>query len=306
MMENHATNQIIGNTADAPYLNQLASSYGTATQYFGVTHPSLPNYLAAISGSFQGIWDDCAAGASVTCAPEVFTSSLTGSEYSGAANQPHMFNGQTIVDQLEAHHLTWKAYMQSMPSVGYTGDSYAGLYAQKHDPFMYFSSIRNNPARMQQIVPFTQFAQDMQSANVPNFVWISPDVCNDMHGAPACPSYDGLIATGDSFVRSTVQTIMHSPVWKEGSAIVITWDENDGGSGGCCKSPTGANGTILGGANVPLIVVTSFGPRHIVLNSTAYNHYSLLATIEQVWNIGCIASTCGMSNASLLTPLFTH
>ena len=304
MMENHATNQIIGNTADAPYLNQLASSYGTATQYYGVTHPSLPNYLAAISGSFQGIWDDCAAGASVTCAPEVFTSSLTSSEYSEAANQPHMFNGQTIVDQLEAHHLTWKAYMQSMPSAGYTGDSYAGLYAQKHNPFMYFSRIRNNPARMQQIVPFTQFAQDMQSANIPNFVWISPDVCNDMHGAPACSSYDGLIATGDRFVRSTIQTIMHSSAWKEGAAIVITWDENEGGSSGCCKSPTGANGTILGGADVPLIVVTSSGPRHIVLNTMPYNHYSLLATIEQVWNIGCIANTCGMGNSLLLTSLF--
>lgn len=148
MMENHAANQIIGNTADAPYLNQLASSYGTATQYYGVTHPSLPNYLAAISGSFQGIWDDCSAGADVTCAPQAFTSSLTSSEYTSATNQPHMFNGQTIVDQLEAHHMTWKAYMQSMPTAGYTGESYASLYAQKHDPFMYFSSIRNNPTRM--------------------------------------------------------------------------------------------------------------------------------------------------------------
>lgn len=305
MMENHATSQIIGNTADAPYLNQLASSYGTATQYYGVTHPSLPNYLAAISGSFQGIWDDCPAGASVMCAPQAFNSSLTGSEYTSATNQPHMFNGQTIVDQLEAHHLTWKAYMQSMPSAGYTGDSYAGLYAQKHDPFMYFSSIRNNAARMQQIVPFTQFAQDMQASSIPNFVWISPDVCNDMHGAPSCSSYDGLIATGDSFVRSTVQTIMHSSAWKEGAAIVITWDENEGGSSGCCKSPTGAGGTILGGANVPLIVVTSYGPHHIVLNSMAYNHYSLLATIEHIWNIGCLANTCGMDATSLLTPLFT-
>lgn len=306
MMENHATNQIIGNTADAPYLNSLANSYGVATQYYGITHPSLPNYLAAISGSFQGIWDDCPAGISVTCAPEAFASSLTSGEYSSASNQPHMFNGQTIVDQLETHHLTWKAYMQSMPSPGYTGDSYAGLYAQKHDPFMYFSSIRNNPARMQQIVPFTQFGQDMQSNTIPNFVWISPDVCNDMHGAPACSSYDGLIAAGDSFVRSTVQIIMHSSAWKEGSAIVIAWDENDGGSGGCCKSPTGASGTILGGADVPFIVVTSHGPRHIVLNTTAYNHYSLLATIEHVWNLGCIANTCGMGDSSLLTPLFTE
>ena len=87
MMENHDAGQIFGNTADAPYLNQLANSYGIATRYFGVTHPSLPNYLALISGSFQGVFDDCVAGA--VC--------------SGVA---HLFGGETLVDQLEAHQLT--------------------------------------------------------------------------------------------------------------------------------------------------------------------------------------------------------
>src|SRR5690348_12369990 len=111
MMENHDVSQIFGNTADAPYLNQLANSYGVATRYFGVTHPSLPNYLALISGSFQGVFDDCVAGA--VC--------------SGVT---HMFGGQTLVDQLEAHSLTWKAYMQALPATGYTG-GYAGLYGQK-------------------------------------------------------------------------------------------------------------------------------------------------------------------------------
>jgi phosphatidylinositol-3-phosphatase len=53
MMENHPTNQIIGNTADAPFINQLAKRYSVATNYHGVTHPSLPNYLSAISGDFQ-------------------------------------------------------------------------------------------------------------------------------------------------------------------------------------------------------------------------------------------------------------
>src|ERR1017187_8317425 len=72
MMENHATNQIIGNTADAPFINQLARRYSVATNYHGVTHPSLPNYLSAISGDFQGVFDDCKAGVTVTCGPEEF------------------------------------------------------------------------------------------------------------------------------------------------------------------------------------------------------------------------------------------
>lgn len=208
MMENHGLNDILGNTAGAPYLNQLANTYGIALHYFGVTHPSLPNYLAAISGDFQGIWDDCSAGAGVTCGPEELGSLLTREEATSASNRPHMFSGQTLVDQLEAHNLSWRAYMQSMPSAGFTGGSTA-LYAQKHNPFVYFTGIRSNPARMQRIVPLTQFDQDIKSANLPNFVWITPDACSDMHGVsagtaqalgiPACATYDGIIARGDNF-----------------------------------------------------------------------------------------------------------
>jgi phosphatidylinositol-3-phosphatase len=303
MMENHALNQVLGNTADAPYLNQLAGSYGIATHYFGVTHPSLPNYLAAISGSFQGIWDDCTAGAGVTCAPQAFGSQLTSQEANQAASTAHLFAAQTLVDQLEAHHLTWKAYMQSLPSAGFSG-GYAGSYGQKHDPFMYFATIRDNPARLQRIVPFTQFSTDLQSGSMTNFAWITPDACNDMHGASNCSGYDSLIAQGDAFVRGVVSAIMSSPAWNAGSAIVIAWDENDASSDGCCNSPTGVNGGTLGGGNVPLIVITSRGPHHLVLANRSYNHYSLLATIEQLWGLGCLANTCGMGGADLLTPLF--
>ena len=114
MMENHATDQIFGNTVDAPYINELASRYASSTDYFGVTHPSLPNYLAAISGNFQHIWDDCKAGPTVTCAPEEFgpTSGytngqelLTPAQITQATNTPHWFNDATIVDQLEHHQL---------------------------------------------------------------------------------------------------------------------------------------------------------------------------------------------------------
>ncbi|HEV2583692.1 MAG TPA: alkaline phosphatase family protein [Ktedonobacteraceae bacterium] len=303
MMENHGLNNILGNTADAPYLNQIANSYGIATRYFGVTHPSLPNYLAAISGSFQGIWDDCPAGASVTCAPQAFGGQLTGQQANQAASTAHLFAGQNLVDQLEAHGLTWKAYMQSLPATGFTG-GYAGLYGQKHDPFMYFADIRNSLARMQRIVPFTQFSADLQSGNIPNFAWITPDVCNDMHGASNCSGYDSLIAQGDAFVRSAVSAIMSSPAWKAGAAIVIAWDESDASNDGCCNSPVGAAGAVLGGGNVPLIVLASRGPHHLVLGSQSYNHYSLLATIEQLWGLGCLANTCGISQAQTLTPLF--
>lgn len=335
MMENHGTNQIIGNTADAPAINRLASQYGLATNYFGVTHPSLPNYLAAVSGDFQGIWDDCKAGADVTCAPEEFvpdsgdatsTVLLTAAEIASSSAKPHLFDGANLVDQLEAKRLTWKAYMQSIPSVGSTVeyapvDVVAGvstprkLYAQKHDPFMYFTDIRQNSNRMQRIVPFTQLATDLAGGNVPNFVWISPDQCDDMHGVStdnasalgnaACGGTDSqVIALGDAFLQVTVPMIMASPAWTEGSAIVIVWDEDDySGTAGCCKSPTGTGGGVLGGAHVPAIVISSKVGTH--LTSTApYNHYSLLATIQHIWGFDCLANTCGMADGDLMTKLF--
>ncbi|HXZ06233.1 MAG TPA: alkaline phosphatase family protein [Ktedonobacteraceae bacterium] len=340
MMENHSTDEIFGNTADAPYINQLASQYAISTDYFGVTHPSLPNYLAAISGNFQNIWDDCKAGPTVKCAPEEFGPDsgytngqelLTPAQIAQATNTPHWFTGATIVDQLEAHGLTWKAYMQSIPFAGYTGEYYpfqtvngqqvpVKLYAQKHDPFMYFSTIRNNPSRLNKVVPFTHFAADLKSGNVPNFVWISPDQCHDMHGVstsdaafvgfptcayPASGLDHGAIQLGDAFLQSTVTAIMGSQAWHEKSAIVIAWDENDYSSyAGCCHSPTGVNGAVLGGSNAPLLVITSKNPQHFVDSIDPYNHYSLLATIQDLWKLGCLDNSCGFSNSELMTHFF--
>jgi hypothetical protein len=344
MMENHSYSEVIGNTADAPYLNQLATTYGVATHYYGVTHPSLPNYLAAISGDFQGIWDDCAAGQTVTCAPEEFVPTsgdntsmqlLTPAEVTSATATAHWFAGANLVDQLETKGLTWKAYMQSIPSVGSTvvvsptlvpdgGDAGVGysIYVQKHDPFMYFSDIRNSTSRMNLIVPDTQLATDLASASTtPNFVWVSPDSCHDMHGAssaaaaavnipscayPASGLDHGAITLGDNYVKSTVMAIMASAAWQENSVIVIPWDEDDyAGYAGCCDSPTGADGGILGGANAPLIVITSKNAKHQSVD-TPFNHYSLLATIEQLWGLPCLANACAIEDAgasNLMTSL---
>jgi hypothetical protein len=339
MMENHATDEIVGNVADAPYLNELAAKYGVATNYYGVTHPSLPNYLAAISGSTQGIFDDCKAGADVTCAPEEFVpdsgdntdlASLTPEETTTASTTPHWFDGRNLVDQLESHDLSWKAYMQSIPATGSTVE-YAPvdivngvetprkLYAQKHDPFMYFSDIRNDPKRLEKIVGFDGFADDLAHDRVANFVWISPDQCHDMHGVsaanaaavgiPDCASPDSgldhkVIALGDAFVKDTVEKIMKSRAWRRNSAIVLVWDEDDyAGFAGCCESPVGADGVVLGGAKAPALVLTSRGARHQEVG-TPFNHYSLLRTIEKVWHLGCLGEGCDIHGAGLMTGLF--
>jgi hypothetical protein len=358
MMENHARNEVIGSTTPAPYITSLAAQYGQATQYYGVTHPSLPNYLAAISGDFQGIFDDCKAGPDVTCAPEEFIpaddggvgaggdnsgqSPLTPAQAVNAAAIPHWFSGQTLVDQLESNGKTWVAYMDGIAAAGDTSEYWpyatndAGaiivddsgvpttplkLYAQKHNPFMYFEGIRTNTNRMAKIVPFTTFAMDMMSpaAKIPNFVWISPNQCNDMHsvttanamalGIPGCDVDSTDIAIGDTFVKNTVTAIMGSAAWADGAAIVIVWDEDDyAGTSGCCNSPKGESG-YLGGANVPAIVISSLIPASttgspVVTSSDPYNHYSLLATIQNLWGFSCLANTCGMKGSQLMTKLF--
>jgi hypothetical protein len=340
MMENHGFPEIIGNTADAPFINQLATHANVATNYFGVTHPSLPNYLSLFSGSFQGIWDDCKAGGDVFCAPEEFIPGsgdgtagdyLTDAQIASASATAHLFSGANIVDQLEARGLSWRAYMQSMPEVGSqveywpvidtpTGPVTVKLYAQKHNPFMYFSDI-NYPGspRLANIVPFDGFAADLRSGNVPNFVWISPDQCNDMHGIspssaalignPTCGYPDsgldhGAIQLGDAFLKKTVPMIMHSRTWRtEPSSLVIVWDEDDySGIDGCCGSPTGKNGVVLGGAHAPLIVVNSNGNGEST--PVAANHYSLLATIEHLWHLPCLANACSIGRSGQLSDLF--
>jgi phosphatidylinositol-3-phosphatase len=342
MMENHAYAQIIGDTTDAPNLNMLATKYGLAKDYYGVTHPSLPNYLAAISGDFQGIFDDCPAGAGVTCEVEEFVPNsgdgtmnqlMTAQQAANASMIPHWFSGSTIVDQLEAKGMTWAAYMGDIIATGDTtsgapvvatedgGTEDLNLYAQKHNPFMYFQSIRTNANRMQKIVPYSNFATDIAAATMPNYVWISPDQCSDMHGingdtaafadAGFCTGTAAgndmsapVIQYGDAFVGGLVTKIMAAPTWDDGSAIVVVFDEDDYvQTTGCCNSPTGVDGGTLGGALVPAIVISSLVKTPTV-STDPYNHYSMLATLQHIWGLDCLANTCGMTGTQLMTKLF--
>jgi hypothetical protein len=337
MMENHGTDQILGNHVDAPFINELAGHSGVAWRYYGVTHPSLPNYLALFSGSIQGIWDDCKAGPTITCGPEEFVpgagdatdgSYLNAAQIASASAQPHWFSGKNLVDQIESSRRTWKAYMQSMPATGGIDVEYAPiiggttvkLYAQKHNPFAYFTDIRNNPQRVKNVVPLEgNLDSDLASGKVADFVWISPDQCNDMHGIsastaslvnnPACgfPNAGldhGAISLGDAFLKDTVHKIVHSDAWNDGSALIIVWDEDDyTGFAGAPGSPIGDKGWVLGGSRAPAIIFTSDSFRHRA-SFKRTNHYSLLGTIERLWGLGCLGETCNLDEGNLLLELF--
>jgi len=253
VMENHEYGSVIGSPA-APYINRLAASYGLATNYYAASHPSLPNYLALTAGGTFGIASDC-----TTC-------------YVNATN---------IADQLEASGRSWKAYMEDMPTPCYLGP-WSGNYAMKHDPFMYYTDIRNNPARCAaHVVPFTQFGADISRDQVPDYVWITPNMCNDMH--------DCSVSTGDAWLGNIVPTITGSAAFGDGGVLFITWDEGSTNAG-CC-------GDTWGG-HVATLVISS---RSIggFRSSIAENHYGLLRTIEDAFQLGHLGAAGWSSSVAL-------
>ncbi|PZR62081.1 MAG: hypothetical protein DLM71_07675 [Chloroflexi bacterium] len=314
MLENHSRSSVIGDR-NAPFITSLARTYGMAANYYGVTHPSLPNYVGAISGSNWFVNDD---------------------------NPANRFDHRNLIDQLEERGKSWAAYMETMPSASFLGDQYpanAALYVSKHNPFVLFEDIRSNPARLAKIKPYTSLAGDLARGKVADFVWISPNQCHDMHGgvyttvagegvdgapcpygsAKDDPNDAALKAKADAFVRTAVNAIMRSRAWTGNSAIFLLTDENDytgdpttdgwESAAGCCDSPLlpdgyafrTSHGTLdgnvwhcaagpaasctYGGGLVPAIVIARNGVRHYT-SSQPYNHYSLLRTLEAAWGLG--------------------
>lgn len=332
MLENHGYQSVIGDS-NAPYITSLANDYGEATNYYGVTHPSQPNYVAAIAGQFDPARMNDEEG--------------------------NTFDYTNLVDQLESHGKTWGAYMESLPYAGYTGARAPGsikLYTNKHNPFVLMDDVLSSPARLANIKPYTNLASDLNSSHAPDFVWISPNQCNDMHGgvydtivgAPETPCPYGTNAQGDvldgqlkakadAFVKSAVATIRNSKAWTGNSVIFVLADEADYGGdaypetdlwadvSGCCDSPgygiapaipagfefedNGPGhfwaGGPFGGGKVPAIVIARNGVRGIK-DATPYNHYSLLRTIEEVWNLGYLGYAADSANVSSMTYLLQH
>lgn len=189
-MENREATAITA--ASAPYLTGLANAYGFAGDYYGVGHPSEPNYIAAVAGSPLGVTSD---GAYQLADPSLF-------------------------DQLTKAGLSWRVYAQDYPGGCFTGTSAAGgldgpgaagTYVRKHNPAISFTSISGNPTACAWIQPLRRF--DPTAAS---FELVVPNLTNDMH--------DGSTAQGDAFLRAFVPSILASPDWAR-TVLVITFDE---------------------------------------------------------------------------------
>ena len=193
VMENKEYGRIVG-SSQAPYLNSLIARYGLTTNFYAVTHPSQPNYIALTSGGLQG--------------------TSTNGSYDLAV--PNLF------DQIEASGRTWRLYAQGYPGGCFKtyaaaavadGPGAVGDYARKHNPAISYTSISGNPARCANITRLAGF--DPAAAN---FEMIIPNQVNDMHS--------GSVAAGDTFLKAFMPQILDSAAF-EGSVVFITWDEGD-------------------------------------------------------------------------------
>jgi phosphatidylinositol-3-phosphatase len=198
LLENHGLSQVIGNAA-MPYLNSLASQHALATNYFANTHPSIGNYLMLTTGNIETNDD-------------AFTGTVS------SDNIPRAF---------AAAGKTWKAYMESLPSVGYTGgDVYP--YFKHHDPFVYMTDVLNSSAEDADVAPFTQLASDLSAGTVPDYAFIAPNAEDDAHDCPgggtACTD-DQKLAAADTWLKNNIDPLINSPALAN-SVFIILFDES--------------------------------------------------------------------------------
>lgn len=196
VFENHGFSRVVGRST-APNFNRLIKQGALSTAFQGVTHPSLPNYLALLGGSTFHITTDCSPA---TCP----------------------VRASNLGSLLSAHGRTWKGYMESMPTS--CGTKGTASYAVRHDPFVYFDNIRRT-SLCANVVPYTRLATDLRSdATTPRFAFVTPNICNDMH--------DCSVATGDAWLGRFASRVMSSPAWTtKRSLLIVTFDEDEGAEG---------------------------------------------------------------------------
>jgi acid phosphatase len=232
--ENHSYSDVIGNVA-MPYLNGLASTYGLATQYYANLHPSMGNYFMLTTG-LPVPADDAFGG---------------------------VVNADNLVRELNTAGKTWKAYAESLPTTGYTGgDSYP--YVKHHNPFVYLSDVLQQPAQLNNVVPFPVLAGDLSRGQLPNFSFVVPNLLNDAHS--------GSLAQADSWLQANIAPLLSSPIFQKDGLLIVTFDEGD------------ITDLSNGGGHVATVVVSSRSKKKV--QSTAmYQHQSTLRTILQALGI---------------------
>ena len=312
LLENQSYSVTFGSASPAPYLGHTLPAQGALLkQYYAIGHASLDNYLALISGQAPNEVTqlDCADFADFTpSSPQLNADGqLLGS---GCVYPPSV---KTLPDQLEAAGLSWRGYMEDMGNNPQRESATCGhaplnqpdhthmatvgdQYAARHDPFVYFHSIIDDRARCAaHVVNLEQLRQDLLSApTTPNYVFITPNLCNDGHDAQCVDGRRGGLTAVNAFLQKWVPLIIGSPAFKADGLLVITFDESDGageeGSSACCgekplpgaRYQPGFRGP--GGGRIGALLLSPF-IRPGTVSAEPYNHYALLRTVERIFGL---------------------
>jgi len=315
-MENHNWTQPSSLTSpqqifmnpEAPFINSLVTGtsgisgdVAYATNYLNAglgVHPSEPNYVWAEAGqAFNSIGTDADP---YTAACTVVTA---------------VTSDQHLTAFLEKNHKTWRSYQEDVnvdlttniplqmmswisPIFSFSGNfTNGGLnaydystqynYAAKHNPMIFFSDTNGGcPAATTTLYPpLQQFALDLQSGNLADYTWITPNQFNDMHttltngygGATGTPNKDdrGRIAQGDNFLARVVPMIMASDAYKQGAAIILWWDESEGGD--------------TAAFTLPFFVISKNAHANVgglpFASAVQYSHSSFLRTMQDIFNV---------------------
>jgi hypothetical protein len=258
--ENSAYGQIIGDS-HAPYLNGLARVYGTATRLdagYPAGCPSLAAYLLLTSGATHGICDD-------------------------GAPQAHPLSGASVFSQVKAAGLQWRAYAESAPGPCALGNSRDGRYLVRHVPATYYVNVRADCRRWALPLGTSRAGalhDDVAAGALPAFGFITPNACNDMHGAPVCSA--NLVADGDRWLRTWIPQILTGPDYRSGRlTVIITWDEGDNSDN-----------------HIPTLIISPT-TRHIT-SAKRYTHCSTLRTVETLLRLPLLG--CATTAPSMVAP----
>ncbi|KAL1645417.1 hypothetical protein SLS58_003724 [Diplodia intermedia] len=239
-LENTDYDKAIGD----PNLAWLASKGVTLDNYHAVTHPSQPNYLAAIGGDYFGMNHD----------------DLTTFDA----------NISSIVDLLEAKAISWGEYQEDMPYTGYTGYSYpnpvtgANMYVRKHNPAVSYGNVLASSERLAVTKNLTLFQQDLENETLPQWMFITPNMTSDGH--------DSSVTVAGAWTRNFLEPLLNNTKFMNNTLVLVTFDENE-----TYTIQNRVLAILLGDAVPEALVGTT--------DSTFYDHYSELSTVQANWEL---------------------
>jgi hypothetical protein len=319
VLENEDEASAFGPASPAPYLAHTLTAQGAFVPgYYGIGHASLDNYLAMVSGQAPTMVTqaDCPLFVDVLPGLPVADGQVLGQ---GCVYPSGVV---TIANQLTVAGLSWKGYMEDMgddpardggttcahPAIGAPDRSQQASatdqYAARHNPFVYFHSLIDDPAQCPvRDVPLTGLAGDLASARTtPNLAFITPDLCHDGHDATCADGGPGGLPAADAFLREWVPRITASAAFRRDGLLIVTFDEAASDSSACCgevagpntPAPGGQSGGPGGGRTGAVLLSPFIAPG--TTTSQQYNHYSLLRSLEDLFGLSHLgyAATPGL------------